>query len=460
MALLESKQKKIALELLHECLNSPKDKDGLCAFDKYIQGDKNRVNIIENELKPLLQGYLKVEIDLPDFKSKIDGINKRHRLWGFKGIKGQMFFNMVVNTADDLDECDQELKSAITVPQNEQIASSRIKTFAGYIKRLGDQWAGAGNDRRGAPKISSVLFFLSYFWQIQNRNTWPIYYTNSVQIMLDMNLWHPSEELAKDYLEFKEIHEELIELYSKETQMDFNLYMVEHVFWYRGGSPYQPASSEETTTPKTSSKDTDFDLVDGQKLPESYIPPIISVLHKMAKNDPKLKEAASISGTTLERAFEKNIHAAFTILGYDTKPLGQGKGRVPDGIARAIDEDYIIIWDAKVRAEGYSMGTDDRTIREYIGTQSRAQKKIGRVRNIYYMIISSEFNGDFDDLIRSLKMDTDVNEVILVEAEALVALVEAKLRDPLEISLGSDGIQRLLTTSDILTAETVREQLI
>ncbi len=105
------------------------------------------------------------------------------------------------------------------------------------------------------------------------------------------------------------------------------------------------------------------------------------------------------------------------------------------------------------------MGTDDRTIREYIGLQSKEQKRKGRVRNLYYVIISSGFVDDYDDAIRSLKMETDVNEVILVEADAIVAMVDAKLRDPILTSLGADGLQRLFTTSGILKAEFVREQL-
>jgi hypothetical protein len=58
------------------------------------------------------------------------------------------------------------------------------------------------------------------------------------------------------------------------------------------------------------------------------------------------------------------------MLGYETKLLGQGQGRVPDGRALAHDENYAILWDAKIRGDSYSLGTDDRTIREYINTQS------------------------------------------------------------------------------------------
>ena len=157
--------------------------------------------------------------------------------------------------------------------------------------------------------------------------------------------------------------------------------------------------------------------------------------------------------------FEKNINVAFTILGFETKLLGQGQGRVPDGIAFANDESYALIWDAKIRTDGYSIGTDDRTIREYITTQSRDLKKRRSLRNIYYMINSSAFANDYDDTIRSIKMETNVNEVSLVEADALVAMVDKKLREPLQLTLGPDGLQRLFSISGVISADIVREQL-
>ncbi len=166
------------------------------------------------------------------------------------------------------------------------------------------------------------------------------------------------------------------------------------------------------------------------------------------------------SGTSLERAFEKSTDAAFSVLGYETQLLGQGKGRVPDGLALSVDDSYGILWDAKIRGDGYSMGTDDRAIKEYIVTQSRDLKRKRGLRNVYYFIVSSEFSDDYDDSIRSLKMETDVNEVCLVEADALVAMVDAKMRHPHEVSLGPDGLQRFFSVSGVLSAELIRETLV
>jgi hypothetical protein len=466
---LNQEQLQQAIEIMRDYLAAPPTADGRTPVEADAELDRQRASVIENELKPLTSNYLSGQITLAEFKTKVDGINKRNELWGFKGIKGQMFFNLVLNVADDESECDQEVKTAIAVPANEEIASSRIKTFASYVKRIGEQHVEAGGSKHGKPNVSSAPFFLSYFWQVQDRDAWPIYYTNSVNVMSDLNLWQPTGDLAADYIVYKQINEKMVEEFTKESGRRCSLYDVEHVFWFKGNNPYgssKPPVKEELAIEITVNKKVDDKPVIAEKLqinvrlPDSYVPPIVAILPVMARNDPSLREAAKTSGTSLERAFEKSIDAAFTILGYETKLLGQGKGRVPDGLALSIDDSYAILWDAKVRGEGYSMGTDDRAIKEYIVTQSRELKRRRGLRNIYYFIISSDFMDDYDDSIRSIKMETDVNEVCLVEADALVAMVDAKLRFPHDVSLGPDGLQRYFSVSGVLSAELIRGTLI
>ncbi len=458
---LTQNQKTRILELLNEYNSGPVNEENVTPRNSNAELDRNRARLIGDELKPLITEFLDGSIPLAEFKSRIDSINKRNNFWGFKGIKGQMFFNMVVNVSDSIEECDQEIKSAIAVPTNDNIASSRIKTFASYMKRLGEQWVEAGNTRHGAPKIGSILFFLSWFWQVQASDTWPVFYTAGVNALNDLNIWQPSGEPADDYLSFKQIHYEIQELLNNELGRESTLYDVEHVLWFKVGNPYQASKGTETKGKAWSAKTQQEPTQDmpEEYLPNSYVPPIVSILPSMALHDEALVEAAKRSGTSLPRAFEKHIDAAFSILGYETKLLGQGAGRVPDGLALAHDESYAILWDAKVRANGYSMGTDDRTIRDYIQTQSRELKRRRFLRNIYYVVVSSSFADDYDDAIRSLKMETDISEVTLLGADALVAMVDAKLRAPLFVTLGPDGLQRLFSTSGILDAGVVREQL-
>jgi hypothetical protein len=463
MQLLSADQIRQAVEVMRGYLAAPKNPDGRTLIEVQTERDQFRVKLIETELKPLLKDYLSSRISLNDFKTKIDGINKRNEFWGFKGVKGQMFFNMVVNVSEDLTECDREIKAAIAAPVSEEMASSQIKALTNYVRRIGERHLESGGTKQGRPNVGSVPFFLSYFWQIHDRDVWPVFYTNSVNVMTDMNLWLPTGEATADYLTYKRIHEELGRVFSEDSKRHFDLYEVEHVFWFKGGNPYggtKPLVRDEVLVEAPENKAIVNVPETVIRLPESYVPPIVAILPRMARNEASLREAAKASGTSLERAFEKNINAAFTILNYETKLLGQGQGRVPDGQALSVDDSYAILWDAKVRTDGYSMGTDDRAVREYITTQSRELKRRRSLRNIYYFIVSSHFADDSDDAIRSLKMETDVNEVCLVEADALVAIVEAKMRSPREVSLGPDGLQRLFSVSGVLSADIVRENLV
>lgn len=276
--------------------------------------------------------------------------------------------------------------------------------------------------------------------------------------MVSHDLWHPSGDPARDYLDYKEVEVGLVQPFSEAANKPINLYNVEHVWWYFGQAEAD-AEIEKSQQGEGDSTPTGSVVDAISAIPDSYVPPIVSVISSIAKGDERLVTAAEASGVSLPRALERHVNAVFKIMGYETKLLGQGHGRVPDGLADAVDDNYIIIWDAKLRTDGYSMGTDDRTIREYINTQSRELKRRQRRRNIYYAIVSSSFKDDYDDAIRSMKMETDVNEVVLIEASALVAMVEAKLREPLLVTLGPDGLQTLFASSGVLTASRVREYL-
>jgi hypothetical protein len=118
--LLNAQQIARAVDAMNEYLSAPPGPGGKTPVEEEGELDQKRVALIESELKPLVSNFLAGKVELAEFKSEVDGINKRNGYWGFKGIKGQMFFNLVVNTADNSDECDQELKSVLAVPQNEQ----------------------------------------------------------------------------------------------------------------------------------------------------------------------------------------------------------------------------------------------------------------------------------------------------------------------------------------------------
>ncbi len=412
--------------------------------------DKLRKTTIP-EVMSWLQRFLNDETSLEEFKTAIDGINKRNRLWGFRAINGQMFFNVLTKNSlagGRLPEFTSLLKRILPVPNSMTDAKICLEEFAQFTRDLGH----ISKDLRGAPKVGSIPFFLSYFWQIQAPEKYPVYYTSMVSALGDIGLWSPAGFVAEDYAAFYELNHQLLDVLSKTARKQLHLWDIEHAFWFHIQS--QTQTTGKTTQPEKLPGGKTVEAVEGD-LPESYIPPVVSILPRLALNDESINEICQRSGKVVEKVFEERLAILFRMLGYETELLGQGRGRVPDGVAVSQEFRYAIIYDAKVRQQAYTMGTDERAIREYIAVMGEKLRKRG-MRNLYFMVISSAFTGDHDDTIRGLKIDTNVNEVLLADIKALLAMLEGKLRNP-DISLGPEGIQRLLAFSGLLTESDVRE---
>lgn len=398
-----------------------------------------------------LNRFLQDNVPLEEFKTVNDGINKRNRLWGFQAINGQMFFNVLTKNSQAgqrREEFVTLLKQVLPVPTSISEAKTTIETFRKFVRDLGQY----SQDSRGAPKVGSVPYFLSYFWQIQNPDKYPIYYSSMVNALRETDVWFPTGNVADDYVAFYELNHQLKEILSKFTGRSLHLWDIEHAFWVHMQLLNQPAEPAPVVSVQEAIKVPDVSV---EALPESYVPPVVSILPRLAANDEHLSAICRRSGKAIEKVFEERLAILFGMLGFETELLGQGRGRVPDGVAVSEEFRYAIIYDAKVRHQAYTMGIDERAIREYILSQGEKLRRRG-IRNLYFMVISSTFTGDHDDVIRGMKIETNVNEVLLVEVSALLAMLEGKLRNP-TISLGPDGIQRLLAFSGRLTEGNVRE---
>jgi predicted RNA-binding protein len=162
-----------------------------------------------------------------------------------------------------------------------------------------------------------------------------------------------------------------------------------------------------------------------------YIPPVLARIDKLS-----------------ELELEQRIWIAGRMLGFEVDELGQGKGPVPDAVYRAETERrYAILVDAKLRSEGYDMGTDYRTIMDYLDRKGKPLRK--KAYKLYYAIISRRFRGDPEDGINRVRKQGVASNVTLLTTEALLRLVELKLKDPL---LGLDEIQNVFDEGGIITA--------
>lgn len=400
-------------------------------------------------LNTLMDEFVEGNRALGDFKSEIDGQNKRFPYWGFKGMNGMMFFNMLYTSAGEerRGELSELLQNVIRPPDGKMEAKDKIRALEGFVERLRNEV----DDLRKAPRPGSIPYFLSYFWQIRDPDRYPIYYTSMVNALSDLAIWEPKDDLGDSYGEFWDLNEAMRDTLAEHTGRDIHLWTVEHVFWY--WQQREEFEEEKEPPPEAAAK----------TLPDSYIPPIVSILPDLAEKRQGVAELAEETGNAVETLFENRLSKCLEMIGFEVDELGQGVGRAPDGIAKDHLHNYAIIYDAKVRQDGYSMNTgDERQFQDYINREVPTLRSQG-FRNIYFTVISGTFTDESRETIRALKMSTDIQEVRLVEVDALLAILENRLRDP-RFSLGpgdvsGPGIQDFFAESGILSAVDIREEL-
>lgn len=165
-------------------------------------------------------------------------------------------------------------------------------------------------------------------------------------------------------------------------------------------------------------------------LADRYVPPIVACLPALAAGDPAITAACRARGLTDHVEFERRVAIAFRLLGLDVKELGQGAGRVADGVARSMSGRWALIYDAKQRRSGFAMGTEDRKFREYVATHAAELRRDG-IETLHFVVISSTFADSDVKHALDITATTLAKSCVLLEAAALLAMVDLRLRTAL-----------------------------
>ena len=404
---MDSKQTEIALKLLGDYQSNPivVNQGEVRKFDEF---DKSRLEVIA-KINPMLNQFFEGSLPLEKLKYELDSINKLNPLWGFMGINGQMFFNMLSNSAKSKETLTKLLKQVLKCPENINSAKDKINALIEFIKT-----DTSPKDKRSTPRTKSSLYFLSYFWQIQAPERYPIFYNSLEQTLTELDFLQYNDNLADYYETFYNISFELQKLFIVDG-VKANLWYVEHVFWkYYIENKDIPQIAEVQTKEK---RKVVVRELEAQSDETSMIPIYLKDYLK----------TSIMEKTPAE--FEKKTSALFTAIGFETILKGQGKGRVVDLIARAnTSKPYVILTDCKARSgKDFKFGSnDERAVQEYISnflTEYPRDKQL----EIHYLIVSSGFRDDNAESIRRIKGLTNI-DVSLIDAETLIFLLDKKLQ--------------------------------
>lgn len=401
------------------------------------------------QLRKGLNSFLIGNSTLREFRTFIDGFNKRHNYWGFTAIKGQMFFNLLVRDADNgqnIDKVTTILRATLTEPSDLDDALHKIESLEKYLSVIFNK----APDKRKVANPSSVGYFLSYFWQIQNHEKWPIMYTSMIKAFEELNIWRNPSGQRESYLDFYNLNEESKEIISKHNQTSVSNWDVEHTYWILKIRETSPKLIKQETIKsvvpevicaqeETSLRQAGFDIYD-------FIPPITAKLIEQGNE-------TQLSSATKGSKFERTVCEIFKLLGFEVTQLGQGQGREPDLIAKYKEDGIAFIIDAKAYTNGYVLSAgDERAIREYISYYSPKLQREG-IKKIAFIIVSNSFREGFENFINDITWNTDMKRFVLLESDSLLHLLAYKMNHSKHITDIIDALIQLeytIKASDII----------
>lgn len=404
--------------------------------------DENRIDSIRN-IKDIIDIFMTGDYFINEFKTSLDSYNKRNNYWGFTATKGQMFFNQLTKTSEpNLEPLTILLKEVITEPTNLGDALNKIE----ILEKFANSIFKSAPDKRKAPNPGSVGYFLSYFWQIYNPEKWPVFYTSLVNGFKELEIWQDHKTQKENYEYFYNLNEEVKNILGEHSGRNISNWEAEHAFWNFTGRPkvdYKKAKPEiiieiESENNEEISFKPNFDLSD-------YLIPRVAKLVELGHNSDK---SASAKGSE----FEKMVAETFKLLGFETENFGQGTGRNPDAIIKFREEHTAFIVDAKAYNEGYSMGRDDRAIREYIANYCPKLRKDGFTK-IGFIIVSNSFKTNLQEFANEITWNTDIKRFIPLTTEALLYCLGYKTKDE-KVNL-SVIIEYLTGLNGVITSQNI-----
>lgn len=397
------------------------------------------------EVAALIDGFQDGSFNIHEFKSALDGYNKRNNLWGFTATKGQMFFNQLVKNEINVDKLTVLLKELIKEPLDLKSALDKIVRLQKHVEKAYNK----ASDKRKVAKPSSIGYFLSYFWQIHNPDKWPILYTSLIAAYRDIGVWEEFATQSESYEYFYMLNDCMKQLLTKHSGTPVSNWGAEHAFWTYKGQPKKTASPAKTLNMPTATEDESqsvstisatFDISD-------YLIPKVANLVEMGMDDDK-------SAATKGHEFERKVAEVFSLMDFDVEVLGQGKGRNPDAIIKCREDNTAFIIDAKAYSKGYGLGLDDRAIKEYINHHCPKLAKSG-YKKVGFIIVSNSFKSNFDGFINEITWNTDIRRFILLTTEALLYLLAFKTKDNLTPDV---IIEKLIGCGNLVDSESIIQE--
>jgi hypothetical protein len=152
------------------------------------------------QLLGLLQQLRDGTIAVPTFRETFDARTRKDwDVFGLKGMSGAMFLNKLVLHVPDQAALRRELLAAVALPETVQGAQEQMSAFLRFLDGMID----TGDVTKMKLQPGRAPFFLSAWWHLQARESWPTYYESARWALAEIGLFSESGDSLRDYFSFR-----------------------------------------------------------------------------------------------------------------------------------------------------------------------------------------------------------------------------------------------------------------
>ncbi|HLA14588.1 MAG TPA: hypothetical protein VJZ25_06145, partial [Gemmatimonadaceae bacterium] len=173
-------------------------------------------------LREIVGRLLSGESSASEFRREMDTFGKQTKYGGFHGTSGQMFLNTLVNAGAE-NELSAALRAALPPPREADDCRRKFAEFLAFVEEARER---ARANEVAIPALGFAPYFLSFFWEAADRESWPIYYPNSRGTLAAHGLFADTGPLAERYLAYRE------EIFRLRNELETDTWGVEALLWY------------------------------------------------------------------------------------------------------------------------------------------------------------------------------------------------------------------------------------
>lgn len=170
------------------------------SWEQYAREDALRKTIAK-EMAELLKQFLGGEVGTDVLRETFD--KKTRNEWdafGFKGMSGAMFLNMLVKHLAEKADLAALLKAVLPVPADTDQGCKQMRSFFDRLQ----QYVASGVVTKAQIQAARVPFFVSAWWHVQSTEQWPVFYVSGRNVLQQQPDFTASGDVVEDYFAFRE----------------------------------------------------------------------------------------------------------------------------------------------------------------------------------------------------------------------------------------------------------------